>query len=330
MSGYRWDPVVRVVPVNGAESVFWFTDRLTDLGSHTRINLRYVEQLTSREDINRTLRPIVYGLRPEVDIECVIYSMADHQFLADIESALLDTQFNDVFLSLDGGVTERRVVLGGVADPQPLAGKTIIGARFTLRFRCADLIARRPAMMTDPDLGAEFLPDGSIEDWTAGQPTKWSGTGGIITVAQESTIKIDGSYSAKVTRSDGSTFGQFYTPSGIPALSTGRWYRYRCRARASLADMPNSLRVQIFNVTRNLFVASDGKTWDVTGDLISTACPFSPGWPTQQAYFRIPTGWSSSDLIVLRHSGYWTASESIYYDALSIYGPALRTGYATW
>ena len=175
MSGYKWDPVFRVVPRNGGESVYWLTDNLTDVKSHTKITLRYVESKNIREDINRSLRPVVYGLRPEVEIECVILSMADQQFLAGIESALLLPNHYNVYFSLDGGCVEREVVLSEVSNLDPIRGKTVIGSTFKIAVRCVDLIPRKPTMMADPRNGVEKLLNGGFESWgTAVTANGWN------------------------------------------------------------------------------------------------------------------------------------------------------------
>src|SRR4029077_16298296 len=98
----------------------WLADRLTDMGGHTRLTLRYPEDKIDRVDVNRSLRPVSFGVRPEVSIECQIFSMADQIFLAEIESALLQPTRYAVFLSLDGGVRERQVVLSAGSEPTPL------------------------------------------------------------------------------------------------------------------------------------------------------------------------------------------------------------------
>jgi len=333
MSGYKWDPVFRVVPVNGSETVYWLADRLTDCGGHNRIVLRYVESQNIREDINRSLRPVVFGLRPEVEIECQIFSMADQFFLAEIESALLQPRDYAVYLSLDGGVVERQVVLSRVSNPEPLAGKTIVGAVFRLGLRCVDLIATKPAMMTDPGTGEELTQNGGFEGWTGGVPDGWNGSSGVGTVAQETTIINPGGSvsSAKVTRSDAVT-SFLFTQSLKRVPKQGAWYRYRGYVRSSVdlaLSGSGAYRVALMNNAGTLYVASDGKTWSASGNLILGAS-LSASFTQYEAYFRMPTTIKDADGLNLRHQGYWASGESLYYDDESVYGPVLRTGYATW
>jgi len=332
MSGYKRDIVMRLVPKNGGETVYWFEDQLTDAGGHTRCTVRYPETMTMREDINRNLRPVIFGVRPEVDIECQIATMADQAFLAGIEDALLRPREYQVFLSLDGGVVEREVVLASGSMPDPLRGKTYVGARFQLSLRCKSMIDRKPVMTTDPLTGAEFLADGSVEAWSGGAPVTWSGTSGVGTVAQETTIIASdgGLSSAKVTRSDSGTFFQF-APSGraLQNIREARWYRWRFSVRATAA-MSNSLRLRITNSTKGLFVNSNGKTWDTSShNFVFQDAPVG-SFSQVDAYFRASSAFEPDDLLVPQLCGNWTASESLYYDAMSVYGPALRPGYSTW
>ena len=338
MSGYRWDPVFRVVAHNGGEYVYWLSDRLTDVGGHTRIVLRYVESMAVREDINRSLRPVVYGLRPEVEIECVIWSMEDQIVLSEIESALLDPRGYSVFLSLVGGVIERQVVLAAVSNAEPISGKTVVGATFRLAVRCVDLIPTKPNMMTDPAVGAELVQDGGMEQWVSGSDLQaWTIGASVATLAQETTIVASGASSAKFTRNDSGTFGTLApkTNAGTLRLERGRWYRYRGKARGTsdIADTGagGPFRATIINQTRNIQVSVDGRTWVTSPTLgIATGGVLAASFTSFENHFRIPLDWPATDIIFCRHSGYWTSGQSLYYDDISVYGPALRPGVATW
>jgi hypothetical protein len=333
MSGYRRDPVIRIIPRNSPEEVYWFTDNLTDVGSHTRIMLHYELIQQMREDINRSLRPIIYGWRPEVTIDCVIWSMTDQLFLSRIEEALSDRDGYDVFLSIDGGVVYRRVILMEGADAKPISGKTVVGASFSLAMKCVDLISRRPAMMTDQGTGGELIEDGGFEQWdTAAQPRAWVTGSGVGTVAQELTIIRSGLSSAKVTRSDGATFFSFQQRNSATSIEPrpGHWYRVLAYARGSI-DIPaggsGPFRIQVFNVSRNESIGPDGKT--IGGDLSITGV-LAATWSGVELYFRVPSNWLPANEVYLRFVGYWAAGESLYYDDASVYGPVLRPGYATW
>lgn len=336
MSGYRWDPVFRVAPVNGPETVYWLSDRLTDVGSHTRITLRYPETMNVREDINRSLRPVVMGIRPEVDIECVILSMADQQFLGEIEAALLQPRDYNVYLSLDGGCVYRAVALAGISNADPIAGKTVVGAKFTLRVRCVDLIPTRPTMMTDPTVGEELTSDGGFESWTAGALNSWSGSSGVGTVAQETTIislgTPLGTSSAKVTRSDATTAFTFnQTLAKNPTI--GAWYRFYCDFRGSIdlaLGASGPVRVKIKDNANA--VRTDGVTWGGVGANSMSILGAVSGstFTTYTLYFRrsITSKWDAT--FTVNFDGLWAAGESLYIDRCSLYGPILRPGVATW
>ena len=327
MSGYRWDPVFRVAPINGAETIYWLSDRLTDVGGHTRIGLRYPESMNVREDINRSLRPVVYGIRPEVEISCVILSMADHLFLAEIESALLQPHSHHVYLSLDGGVVEREVVLASVSNAEPLRGKTILGATFSLRVRCVDLIGRKPAMMTDPGTGREFVQNGGMDNWITGSNLQtWDETiaGGMI--SQETSIvhTIGGSSAALAYTGGGSVYlGQ---PLGIfPRASWLRlsgWYAAATTGRG---------RAQISNQRLLAALMPDGRTWSGATQYALNVAVVGTTFVYSELYFRTPTTAQASDTYYLYAQGDATTNPTtMYHDDVSVYGPVLRPGVATW
>lgn len=337
--GYRWDPVFRVVPRNGPERFYWLADLLTDARGPTSVGLRYVPDEDVRTDVNRALRAEVYGLRPEVEIGCQILSMADQSTLAEIESALMTPRACDVFLSLDGGVVYRRVVRGTSADPAPLAGKTFIGAAFRLGVRAVDLIDERPSMSVDPGLGAELVQDGGFEQWPGGASQSWivasSPTPNLVHISQEATVVRSGASSAKVLRDDGTTFADLLQGAGayLHPLQ-GRWYRLRVSARATVdlaAGASGPLRIQVNNAQRAEFILKDGKSVaSGTGEFITPIGIAAATWTDFEGYFRVPATWSPSHDVLTRFLGYWTAGESLYYDDVSVYGPVLRPGYATW
>lgn len=337
MSGYKRDIVMRVVPVNGAETIHWFEDRLTDLGQHVRCGVTYPRTMMLREDINRTLRPVVHAKRAQIEIEVMILTMTDQWFLQEIEEALDNPAQYSVFLSLDGGVVEREVVWGGTAglSATPVRGKTVVGASFVLSLQTKAPVARRGAMMTDPLVGAEAVQDGGIEQWeTTAQPFTWSTTGGIITVARESTIVRTGTYSAKITRSDGVTFGQFTQRNAANSihLLQGRWYKATAAYRSTVDLSVTSggpFRWNLYNNNTAEFMNSDGKTLGA-GPLYPLSASLSASWTVATAYFRIPSTWLSTHDMYARFDGYWSSGESLYYDDVSIVGPSLRPGYATW
>jgi hypothetical protein len=335
--------VFRVVPRNGSERIYWLADLLTDARGPTSVGLRYVPDEDVRTDVNHSLRTEVYGLRPEVEIGCQILSMTDQQSLAEIESALMTPRACDVFFSLDGGVTFRQVVKSGGGDPVPLAGKTFIGASFRLGLRCKHLIDRLPKMAVDPGFGAELLQDGGVEGWSAGQPVNWTNTVAATAVVSQETSILRGAGSvsaARVTRTaagtppDGTSFFAFAPLLvGMSRLKRGSWYRYRGSVYGVGFTNPG-MRVQIYNSTKQIGVAPDGKTWGgASQDLIPAGTILSNAWADFEGYFRMPVGaaqFVEADFVVPRMAGYFGASNAVVYDDFSVYGPVLRPGIATW
>lgn len=338
MSGYKRDVVIRIVPRNGSETVYWLEDRLTDAGGHTRCQVRYPETMIMREDINRNLRPVVFGIRPEVEIEAQILSMADQLCLAEIEDALLRPNAYNVYLSLDGGVVEREVVLGSGSFPDPLRGKTYIGAKFSLAMRCKSLITRKPVMMTDPTIWSEFQGNGAFDDWvSAAVATGWTANANL-TFAQEATIKTSGAWSGKGT----ATGGGYAELRGVGPflMNPAAWYRFRASSRGGQTtalgftmnlwnnSYPGSSGASPFGLEAN-YPGSVVRSWANFGrvrmDLSSSQ------FNSFDFYFRGPTTpFRSTDEFYLRFDGLQTAGHIGYFDDVSLYGPVLRPGYATW
>ena len=339
MSGYKRDIVIRVVPMNGAESFHWFADRLTDIGGHVRCTPSYTRQMRMREDLNRIKRPVVFARRVAVSIEVFIATMADQWFLQEIEEALDDTQKYSVFLSLDGGVVEREIVWGDDQgmSPMPLRGKTIAGATFTLNVQTKEPILPRGPMMTDPGFGMEYVENPGLEEWVGGQPTGWGGDasngGETLTITQETTIISEGASSAKLVRSAGAQYLEFKNrPSvGITTLLRGRWYLARMLARggSTIANAANiDLIWQKTGVVGGVNASPDGKTWVAGQNLVAPTGVVSTGWTTLSAHFRMPSDFIPGEHVYFRTNCYYTGT--IYIDDCSIYGPALRPGVSTW
>jgi hypothetical protein len=325
MPGYKRDIVMRIVPENGAESVHWFTDRLTDLGAHVSCTPGYPIEARTRRDLNRVLRRRVYARRATAQIDVLIATMADQWFLQEIEEAL-DGKGYSVFLSLDGGVVEREVIRNGDTGlaPNPLKGKTVVGATFSLSLITNGDIGRRGPMMTDPGVGQELVQDGGLEAW----PTQsWEAVPTLV-MTQETTIVSGGVSSAKVARVD-AAFNDFRpTNAASFSLRSGVWYRYRAMVRGSVA-MTNAFQLRISNSTQAKEVAPDGKTWGASGTLFLTSS-VTTSYALMEGYFRRYPQDPGTDKYRPRHVGLWTSGESLYYDDISVYGPVLRPGYATW
>jgi hypothetical protein len=326
VSGYKRDIVIRVVPTNGAETVHWFTDRLTDLGMHVNCTPTYPRTMQMREDINRVLRPVVFCKRVRVIIEVFIASMADQWFLQEIEEALDDPTNYSVFLSLDGGVVEREIVWDGAEglNPQPLRGKTCVGATFVLSVQTKAPIGTRGPMMTDPVVGSELLQNGSFEQWGgAGDVQGFTEVVAGGTATQEtSLVHTAGGSALKLDRTGA---GALWVQQDDISLKREAWYRISGWFRSSSTGRG---RIQLSNQRLGIALVNDGKTWQGTTqyalDLaVTTAYAYS------ELYFRADPSFLASDDYRWFSLAYDNPS-TLYHDDCSLYGPVLRPGVATW
>ena len=256
MSGYKWDPVIRVVYFNGGEAVYWFSDRLTDLGQHTKVELSYPEVQEIVEDLNRSLRPVIYGVRPEVSIFVHILSMADQMFLAEIETALLSPELCSVYLSLDGGVVDREVVIAAPVPMDPIRGKTYIGATFTLSLRCKDVITQKPSMATPPTPPHNLLNNGTFDDlpdanvltnsgFETGLISPWIAGGGAFGTASivSTANTLEGTYCLQLARTSGP--GGFNTIQNKTGFVSGKWYMLTARYRNLAAEIQAQIALTV-------------------------------------------------------------------------------------
>jgi hypothetical protein len=142
---YAWDVRVRLDPVNGDDTSLNLSTLLTDAGGPNSVELDYRPDIVQRETVNHRRFPYVRGYRLFVALHMEIVAMADQATLAQISNALVDRE-QDVYLSLDGGATERRVSFVSRQGPIPLGGFTHVGARYVLAVQAVDLIQEEPAI----------------------------------------------------------------------------------------------------------------------------------------------------------------------------------------
>ena len=112
---------------------------MTDASGPTRVVLRYTQEVDEEENLNFRIVQTRFGFRPEVDLFFDIVTMADQENLTKIANRLMSPLWT-VFLSLDGGTTERVVLMDRPPSPEPLRGKTNVGARYRLGLKARDLI----------------------------------------------------------------------------------------------------------------------------------------------------------------------------------------------
>jgi len=93
--------------------------------------------------------------------------------------------------------------------------------------------------------------------------------------------------------------------------------------------MADAVRWRVYNFRTLEGVTSDGKTWSSIGNLVYRASIVG-SFDSWDVYFRMPDNHYDSDQVMPRFQGYYTGGQSLYYDDVSIFGPVLRPGYATW
>ncbi len=144
MAGYKWQHRIRLDPIDGAGETIVIATAMTQ-PNPVRTELEYEPVIDDRQDVNRRLAPRVLGYRPVATLIFQVYDLADDNQIVKIERALADDR-TDVYLSLDSGTTERKVVLQSRQGPVPIEGKTVAGAEFRIRLAAVDLLTERASL----------------------------------------------------------------------------------------------------------------------------------------------------------------------------------------
>ena len=144
--GYQQTARIRLSPASGPDQTIDLATAFTDLRGPAKTEFAHEIELDQRMDVNRALRPVIYGARGEAELTLDILTMDDQRDLARIVNALMAPEDWTVYLSGDAGVTERAVVISRYTGPTPLAGKPHVGARYVLQVRSRDLIQELPAI----------------------------------------------------------------------------------------------------------------------------------------------------------------------------------------
>lgn len=326
MSGYKREVWMRTVPLDGAEEWFDIGTLLTDAGGPTVARVRYREVRDQRENVNRGLRSIFYGVRPEVQLKFDVATMADHATLATITSRLMRDDWT-VYLSLDGRLTEREVELVQVPEPMPFNGKTIGGASFTMDLRCRELLDDLPAMMADPETVRDFLFDGAMESWASATALNeyTSVLTGSNSVNREGTEQRSGIYGCRIDRNEAGNASIYQTITA--GMQPGYWYEAGVYAKGDVA-ITDGLGIRILNNAQSESVGADAKTW--------AAASYAHDQDVTDEYalytlrFRVDPDFADTDTynIIFRHDG--AVGTSLYLDDAYIRGPVLPPGVSTW
>jgi len=152
MAGYLWRTWIRMTPQDGPSETldlgFIFPGGFTASGVLTAAEPRYREVQDMRETIERRLRPLRFGFRPEVRLRFdIVETDPNAAVLAKIVRRLMDPYWR-VELSLDDGRTYREVVLREAPSPEPFGGKTVAGATHELRVIAKEAVRGFPDIRT--------------------------------------------------------------------------------------------------------------------------------------------------------------------------------------
>ncbi len=163
----------------------------------------------------------------------------------------------------------------------------------------------------------EWLDDPGFEIWTNGTtPTFWTPTG-VVTVAQETTEKFAGANSCKATRSDGATFGSVVSREFN--LTFNAWFYIGMRAKGTVA-ISSAVRLLFRNIRTGLSWDEAAQAWIASGSVYRDSITFdyalAGAWIQIDGRNHLPTDTFRMDL-----AGYWTAAESLFYDAATLFGP---------
>lgn len=163
----------------------------------------------------------------------------------------------------------------------------------------------------------EWLEDPGFEVWPSPSTMTYWTPSGVLTLAQEATEKLAGSYSCKATRADGATFsGLTSNAYNLPARS---WFYVAARAKGTAA-MTNAVRLRFANKRLNISWDEATQTWISGGSVYRNSITFD--YTLADAWIPIVNdAFLSSDTFGIELAGDWTAAESLFYDAATIFGP---------
>jgi len=326
---YAWWPYVRFTPTNGIVETWDLRAKFSDVNGPVRTGLDYVSDRERRVSSDeRRLGLLHRGFRPRVDLELEIFTLAHQSNFATLLSRLRRPADWLVELALDGGITYRAVQLDSHDGPTPLGGKTFIGARHRVRFDGVELLADLPDMYADPAQLRELVYDGGFEQWTSATVPTWFIEEGAAAGSpnQESSVVYGGTYSMRLERTGGATYGVSQQQLG---LVPNCYYRSTVQRRSNLTDVQKAEvtvgtpdgGVQWYSRATGLFSLTQPGAENYI-DVSSTVWQldtFSFLWPFPFSY-RIDMRW--------RHRA--GPGNQVYYDAASIVGPVRPPGISAW
>lgn len=141
---YAYQVRFRCTPDNGAEEIFSLS-AFTPTGGPVATMPSYEIEKVTRANPDRVINERRFGFRPTVRMKFDFPNLADEDTLVKIVNYTMRDDAH-VFLSLDGGATEREVVLDSAYDRAPLGGKVLAGVETSLAFRAVGLAPEIPAL----------------------------------------------------------------------------------------------------------------------------------------------------------------------------------------
>lgn len=145
MAGYKWQHKFRCTPDNGAVDTIDVATSFSDLGGPVSTRVDYTVDQETLTDVNRGRAVLFRGFRPVVRMDFEVFDTRDQTTFATIVNRLCSDAWT-VELSLDGGAIYREVVLDRLDGPNPIRGKTVVGASYSLTVAAVDLISEYPDM----------------------------------------------------------------------------------------------------------------------------------------------------------------------------------------
>lgn len=330
--GYEWYPVVDYRPVNGLPSVVDLRAAMSDVGGPVYHRVGYDQDDLKKRDASRNLRYLNYGVRPMVEMGFdVLDATADQAVLAELVTRAADRDRWRVDLSLDGGVTSRRVSLRDYRGPTAISGKTIVGARHVVHLDVEDLLQGLPAMIQPTPGPSAWLLNGGFEEWSsASDALGWTEMAtGNYTIAREGSVVRSGSFACRISCT-GVGGSAIVTSSPFLGLRPGRFYQLTVYGRSDVTLAAQALRARVVNITDGLTVASDGKTWSAgVNSLLVT--PTVGAWATGTAIVQVRTDFGEDDSYRIELEDADTTNPSnLYIDDVALVGPVSPTGVVRW
>lgn len=327
--GYRWHPVVRLVPAYGDARTIDLTQAFTDASGPVETEAGHREEIRRRTDVNRRSRPQIYGFRPFANFSFDILTMEDHASLVDIVGCLSE-QDAKVYLSLDGGITEREVALRRYRGPRAIAGKQFVGGTYQLQIEAVDLIDRPAAMALDPEDGLmDIVRDGRIEDWaSATDLTSWTETIVGGTVNRDSAEQRSGNHCCRFDRTVDP--GKLSIGQAELRLRPGFWYEMSAWYKGDTVDS-TGFWMRLRNTQESKEITNLGE-WVAVSAPVAELLTFAVSTSYQQAKvrFRVDPTFAVSDTYNFEIQHNSSNGSTIYVDDIDFRGPVLQPGGGTW